>query len=257
MRSRSPSGSPVSRLILVGAVHGDPLGYARTQLCLHALQPDLLFVELSPYGKAFRSDNQAALQRTLHSNLSVAAGKHAMPLRRALGHPEIKAIRRQLALPFEYRAAFRYSRASGAGLFLVDDSSFSRRIIASWPEMLSAENLSLLLSLSRESRFAMTSLYDLAARRIRSEGPAVFDLAEAGTAEADPLWKLRERRMADAVRSVLWSRHCRKAVYLGGWRHLATGGNLPSLRELLGIGPSQCHLLDRGLLCSSATTEPL
>jgi hypothetical protein len=36
-----------------------------------------------------------------------------------------------------------------------------------------------------------------------------------------------------------------KPVYMGGWRHLTPGGDVPTLRDILNIPPAQCLLLDR------------
>ena len=232
----------------MGTVHADRHGFARTASLLGSLQPDLVFVELSPYGKTFRSNNRLALQRTLNHNLRAAAEKCGLLFKHALTHPEIKAVRRQIVLPFEYRAAWRYSRASGAELLLVDFSPFSREMISSWPEMLSSENLATLLSLPRDSRLAITKVYDLAAQGIRGESPTIAGIAEAGDAGTDPIWKKRERHMAGVIRSTLRTRHPKKSVHLGGWQHLTIGCRFSSLRELLRIDLFQCYLLDRGFL---------
>jgi hypothetical protein len=237
-----------SKLILVGTVHADRHGFARTARLLLSLQPDLVFVELSPFGKSFRSSNKVALQGILNHNLKEAAGKCGLPLKHALTHPEIQAVRRQIVLPFEYRAAWRYSRASGVELVLVDFSPFSRRMISSWPEMISSENMVTLLSLPRDSRLAITKVYDLAARGILGGSSIIAGIAEAGGAGTDPLWKKRERHMAAVIRSMLQSRHPKKSLHLGGWHHLTVGGCFSSLRELLRIDLCQCYLLDRGFL---------
>jgi hypothetical protein len=237
-----------SGLTLVGTVHADDQGFSRTECLLRSLQPDLFLVELSPYGKTFRSSNQVVMQEVLDRNLRVAAEKCRLPFKDALTHPEIKAVRRQIVLPFEYRAAWRYSRARGTELLLVDFSSFSRRMISSWPEMLSSENLATLLSLPRDSRLAITKAYDFAERGLRGESPTMACIAETSDPETDPFWNKRERHMAGAIRSALRKRRPMRPVYLGGWQHLTVGGRFPSLRELLGIDLRQCYLLDRGLL---------
>jgi hypothetical protein len=232
----------------VGTVHTDRHGFTRTTSLLRSLQPDLVFVELSPYGRTFRRSNQVALQGILNRNLMTAAGKCGVLFKQALTHPEIQAVRRQIVLPFEYRAALRYSQASGADLLLVDFSPFSRKMISSWPEMICSENLATLLSLPRDSRLAITKIYDLAARGIREESTTIAGITEAGGAGTDPLWKKREHHMAAVIRSTLRTRRPKKPVHLGGWQHLTVGGCFSSLRELLRIDHFQCYLLDRGFL---------
>ena len=132
----APARSPHDhfRLILVGAVHGDDRGFVRTARFLDSFQPDFIFVELSPYAKTFRERNQLTLQRTLSENLRIVSKQRGLLFKDALTHPEIKAIRRQLSLPHEYRAARHFVRATASGLALVDYSPLSRRMIQLWPE---------------------------------------------------------------------------------------------------------------------------
>jgi hypothetical protein len=238
----------MARLTLVGTVHGDHQGFARTACLLRLLQPDLVIVELSPYAKTFRDSNQISLQRTLNRNLRAAASGCGLPFGRALAHPEIKAIRRQLVLPFEYRAARRFSQASGSNLSLVDYSPFSRKMINMWPEMLSSTNLAFLLSLPRDVRPPVAKMYDWAAGTIRGKAHSPASMVERADAEAELIWEQREGRMAHLIRSILHRTRPLRAVHLGGWQHLAVGGSFPSLRELLGIELGQCYLLDRGFL---------
>ena len=246
----APARSPHDhfRLILVGAVHGDDRGFVRTARFLQSFQPDFIFVELSPYAKAFRERNQFTLQQRLNQNLRMAAKQCGLHFKDALTHPEIKAIRRQLSLPLEYRAARQFVRATEASLALVDYSPFSRRMIQLWPELLTSENLASLLRLPRDGRPEVARIYDLAARSIRGESPLLAGFVESEDDEPDSLWEKRERHLANAIRSTMQNLHPAKAVYLGGWRHLTPGGSFPSLRELLGIEISQCYLLDRGFL---------
>jgi hypothetical protein len=235
-------------LILVGTVHGDHRGFLRIMRFLQSFHPDLILVELSPYAKTYRDRNQVTLLRTLSQNLRIAAKQCGLLCKDALIHPEIEAIGRQLALPFEYRAARRFSRATGSCLALVDYSRFSRRMIRLWPELLTTENLASLLRLPRDGRPALTETYDLAARTIRAERLPIADIIESNDDQPDALWEKREHHLAASIRGLLQNHHPEKAVYLGGWRHLAQGGNFPSLRELLEIEASQCYLLDRGFL---------
>lgn len=232
----------------MGSVHGDERGFERTLRLLGSLQPDLVLVELSPYGKAFRNRQHHTLQRTLNHNLSLAANLTSLTFRQALRHPEIKAIRRQLALPFEYRAARRYSPATVSALALVDSSRFSRKMIESWQELLSVSNLASLLTLPEDGRLSPEESYERAARTIREVHPWLQHLSGNDSSGADPLWEERERYMAGRIRRVWEKSASRKVVYLGGWQHLVANGPFPTLRDLLGIDLKSCYLLDRGSL---------
>lgn len=239
---------PALPLTLVGGVHGDERGFTRTLRFLQTFQPDLVLVELSPYGKVFRERHQRALQRKLNENLAIAAGNTNLTYREALTHSQIRPIRRQLALPFEYRAARRFSRTTGNPFLLIDYSPFSRRLIGQWPELLSIANLSLLLTLPRDTRSTPDRTYDLAARTIRQTRPPMPNCPQHAGSGADVLWSEREQFLAARVRSALERFRPSRAVYLGGWQHLTAEGRFPSLRLLLGLEKTPAYLLDRGFL---------
>ncbi len=95
LRSKDPS-SP--SLILIGAVHGDPLGYARAFKLLRRLQPDLVTVEVSRFSLRYRERQESRWQRLLEQALEgLPAG--------AAGHLAIRRLAAQVALPFEVRVA--------------------------------------------------------------------------------------------------------------------------------------------------------
>lgn len=233
-------------LILVGSVHGDELGFQRAFSFLSAFRPEVVFVELSPYAKVFRDRHRSTLQQTLTLNLRNAARQCGLALREALSHPEIRAVRRQLALPFEYRAARRFAQATGSALSLVDYSPFSRELLELWPELVSKDNLALLLTLPHDHRLSSSRTYELAARAIGGADPLAAVLLGSRTSGMSPFMEKRERFMADRIRSVLKAQAPHKAAYLGGWEHLTVAGTSSSLRKLLGLEHTPCYLLDRG-----------
>jgi hypothetical protein len=162
-----------------------------------------------------------------------------------MSHPAVAAIRRQLALPFEYRAARCYVRSRGRTLHLVDDSRFSRKMITRWPRLLACDNLRTLLSLpAGGSRPSLAASY----RQARL-------VLEHGTTDSHPHWPAallpaagdaaRERYLAKQVRSALQGEPAGTTVYLGGWEHLVDRTHPPSLRHLLAVDGSRCLLLDR------------
>ncbi len=245
-----PDPAPLP-LILVGGVHGDRHGFRRTLHFLETFQPDLVLVELSPFGKSFRDRNRRTLQQTFAHNLLLAARHVHLSLREALLHPEIKVIRRQLALPFEYRAARRFVRNTGNRLALVDSSLFSRRMIAHWPELISSSNLSSLLLLAPDTRPTSAQTYERAAQLICQELTPPAFTGEWRWQTSDALWQRREQFLATRIRSTLRETAPWRATYLGGWQHLTGAGPSPTLRELLGLDRNSCWLLDRGFLQSS------
>jgi|GEM_PF-1070195 len=204
---------------LLGTVHGDPAGFAKLSRFLSRFRPDLLLVELSPYGRAFRARNGKALATLLSRRLKLAAARSGIPYRRALKHPRIRSIRRQLALPYEYRAARRYARRHGVPLVLVDDSAFSRRCIARWAELLAVDNLATLLALPEDEPDA-EALYAKALQRLRSQHPSFRGIASRSRQDQNPAWNRRERWLVEEACKAMEAFGPRRPLRIGGWEHL-------------------------------------
>lgn len=236
-------GSCTQRLQLLGTLHCDPEGYRKLSRFLHDHRPDLILVELSPYGLLYRKRHGAALLRTLRENLTWAASHAGVPASQANRHSEIVAIRRQLAIPFEYRASMKFASRCGSTLKLVDASPFSRKMIESWQDLISRENLLQLLSLPPR-RPDMERSYTQALQLIRGESPEHFSAARfVGRMQEARFWEERERGLAQAVIRELRTHRPLRPLYVGGWQHLAPGAGFPSLRDLLGIPGSSCRVL--------------
>lgn len=226
-------------LMLLGTVHSDRRGFARTRAFLETYGPDLVLVEISPFGVEFRKKHSVELRKTLRERVGIVDKKLGISHAAALRHSRIADIYRQFGLPFEYRAAATYAKKAAIEVLTVDSSDFSREWIATWPEMISEENIELLLGL--ESTAPRTSaLYARAAREIAEgpSGPALHG-TDAG------IWQKREEYMAAQMVSALERFHPARPVYLGGWWHLTWGGSVRTLREILGVLAGGCVLVDR------------
>lgn len=231
-------------LVLLGTVHSDPAGFRELCRFLDCHKPDCIFVELSPYALRFRLRQWRTLQRTLIQNLQQACTHGRVSWKDAIRHPEIVSIRRQIGLPSEYRAAARYAAQAGSKIFPVDYSRFSRKWLASWPELLSPKNLATLLSLPPTPR-SVSRIYDSAAVAMAGATPSSPEHTALHASHTDPLWAERELHMAKAIAILCKIFAPQKPVYLGGWWHLTPGRDVPTLRDILNIPPTQCLLLDR------------
>lgn len=238
-----PLPAAATLLVLVGTIHSDPQGYRRTRRLLERHSPDLIFVELSPYGLRYRQDNGSALWRTFSENLRLAARRLAVEPPKARRHRRIDAIARQIKLPFEYRAAAAYASRRGATVIAADSSEFSRQWIETWAELISAQNLEILLTMD-STPDPVSRQYDTAARLIRGDVPAPGTLSDKDFS----LWQDREEGLARNIRTGLFRNNPVRPLYIGGWMHLMSHGRLRSIRDLLGISLTRCFLLDRGPL---------
>jgi hypothetical protein len=235
-----------SRLLLLGTVHGDNRGMSRLRRFLAQVQPKLILLEMSPFARDFRTVHQRTHQRRLTIQLKRASAQCQMNWRKAFAHPEILAIRRQLALPFEYRAALQYIRQSDAKLVLVDQCSFSRQLIASWPELIAVNNLATLLSLPHQCATSRIRQAYRVAHLCLGDKTCVESLLFHHVAhQSESAWSEREQFIAKQVRMSMATLKDGSVLYIGGWQHLTALDNPPSLRTLLKVPAAQCHLLDR------------
>jgi hypothetical protein len=233
----------ILRLMLLGVTHRDPDGFRNLRRFLAGYQPDVILLEISPYAVALRRRRQVELQDAFRRNLEIASNNCGVVLKDALKHPEIMALRRQISLPFEYRAASAYTEKSGAALVFVDQSSFSWRLTALWRETTSVENLTSLLSISSPDPNAR-QMY-LKAHRSIERGVELHGQELKGELdETERLWARREYFMAKQIKRALLLHGPRKPLYIGGWQHLTLDARLPTLRGILGVTRRQCMLLD-------------
>ncbi len=232
-----PEEFRLRRLAALGTVHSDPDGFSKTLSFLEGYTPDLLLVEISEFALKFRHAHAAQLATIFVERLHAVSQKLDIPYASALEHPQIAAIFRQINLPFEYCASSAYAERTGAPLVPVDFSEFSRRWITTWPEMLSAANIEILLEMENNEA-PVATLYARAARRVY-EGET---FPEALHHDA-PLWQERERYMAQTITAALNRFTPERPLFVGGWWHLSRGGTIETLRELLSIDQSSCFLL--------------
>lgn len=234
--------SAAESLLLVGVVHLDPQGFGKALRFFQWYEPDSILVELSPFGYRFRRKHGKALRKTLQKNLKEAAGNSAITFSRARRHPAIRNIFLQLALPFEYRAATRYARTSGAMVTLVDSSRFSRHWIHFWPELLTADNLQKLLA-SPVAHQSPSNIYQTAHNLLLNQPGSTHFKARFKPGPDDDMWAQREHHLAARIRDILTRFRPRRPIYIGGWQHLTANACSPSLREILLLEPSRCCLL--------------
>jgi hypothetical protein len=234
-----------THLGLLGTVHGDPRGCKRLQRFLQGFKPDLLLVELSPFAWAIRKTYRHSLHRTLSENIRQAARVSNLDWRQAFAHPEVQAIRRQIAMPFEFRASHHYARTNNKWMVLIDRSDFSVALVSHWSELLSITNLTLLLSLpATRKRQSVANQYRRAHRLVHSPPPETDIPPRSAFGWPEGRWLDREFSLAERIRSIIDAIVPARCVYVGGWEHLGNLADPPSLRSILGVCVEQCHLLN-------------
>jgi hypothetical protein len=217
-------------LILIGAVHGDPRGYARAWGLLNHLRPELVTVEISPFSLRYRRRHGP------HWQWQLAQALAGLP-DGAAGHLAIQRLAAQVALPFEVRAARDYSRSLGVPWRALDLGAPARRHLPRYgPELLSPANLQALVTTPDGSFMEYVAAEFHRAQLTLARGPR------------RPLWSVtaetmrREEILARRLRR-LTTRY-RRVVHLGGWEHLVAWQDSPGLWRDLADLEARRMLLD-------------
>ncbi len=240
--AEDPLAECLAQTVFLGSVHGDPQGFRKTRAFLESCEPDVVLVEFSPFARVFRKRRLNSFRQRLWANIREAARRCGLETREAVRRPQIRAIMRQICYPFEYRASAAYSNRSQCRLLLVDYSPFSLKCLLGWPELVSAENLTQLLSMPDDRRPSIADIYETAARSIYNNTVGSAGLMELYRT-TDPLWEFRERFMAKQIRQALYILKPLRPLFIGGWWHLTNAGRIPTLRKILRLEPHQCRLL--------------
>ena len=224
-------GTRNSELILIGTVHGDPRGYERLAKLLERLRPEVVTVEISRFSVRYRGVWEGRWRRQLQKTLA------GLPPG-AAGHPAIRMIAAQIALPFEYRAARDYGRSNGAKCLPLDLGELSRRHLPRYGELLSPANLQGLLERQAEPQEALVAR----------------EFHRARLALDHPPWRLAGQKSPETLRreSFLARRLQRLAlkhgriVHLGGWQHLVPWRDGDGMRAWLKDQQPLIILADEG-----------
>lgn len=209
----------MENLVLIGTVHGDPRGYERVRRLLEWLRPDLVTVEISPFSLRYRRAREGRWRRQLQKTLAELPPE-------AQGHPAIRSVAAQIALPFEYRAARDYSRSNGITYLPLDLGEVARRHLPRYGrELLSPANLRALAGEPRDSLEDLVFREFHRARLALARPPWRLDLDNSPeTRRRERFWSMRLKRLV---------RQGGRIVHLGGWEHLVPWREGEGLRAWL------------------------
>jgi len=215
-----PKNLDSAALILIGTVHGDPLGYERVRRLLERLRPEVVTVEISRFSVRYRGAWEGRWRRQLNEALA------GLPPG-AAGHPAIQQVAAQIALPFEYRAARDYSRIYGAKCLPLDLGGLSRRHLSRYGrELLRPVNLRALIAEPQDS------LEDLVAREFRRARLALQRSPWRLAMDGSPETLRREFFVSRRLKRLAMKES--RVAHLGGWEHLVPwrdGGGMRSWLE--------------------------
>jgi len=234
-----------SYLFLIGTVHHDPRGYEKLAKLLAALQPDLITLELSPYGRGFRTKNQTRLFRRLLSWCKKARGinSHAdLSFESRLLSSPIQSLAYTLKYPFEFLAARDYAHICKVPFYCIDLSPVSRnRILLFKQEALSINNISVLLTKQDKTLQDSVDLCYKKAQHIWDAGSCMQKAAGTQhTADSE-----REKHMSRRIKNLVRRHPDKNLVHIGGWEHFtAHAGCTTMYEQLRDLEPKRVLLTD-------------
>jgi hypothetical protein len=214
--------------VLVGTVHYDPAGYDTLQRLLAALQPDIVTLEMSPYGRGFRTKNSRKLSLCIRAHTQTVQNldsgtKMILPA-------AVEQLLAAVAFPFEYCAAREYATACRVPLYCIDLSRISRRRLRLLKnEALTRRNIETLHALPDKNLLNSVNLcYKRAAAVWNKPGNRIRLFAAS-----DPTDSERDMHMSRRLRN-LCAKFPRKLIlHIGGWEHCANSDGPPNLYEFL------------------------
>lgn len=215
----------MARLTMIGTIHRDPHGFAHLWGALKRLSPDVISVEASPYGLKYRLQNRRTLRSLLIRGLREALSPTPLTFglcKQLLRTSGIGGIKAFIDLPYEYKASRAYAQKKGTPLYCLDLSSHSQELLQATEELLSLENLRVLIRLET-SALSERVTQERARARAALRSPMLIR----------PPSGVRERIMAKRLIGIIKRHPQADVVHIAGWEHLLSysGTLFDHLRE--------------------------
>jgi hypothetical protein len=216
--------NPQATVVLVGTVHRDPKGYAKLLRLLEQERPSIITVEISPYSRSFRAQQATALRARLRENLQKIGKERGRSLREMISQSAVLEIFLILTEPYEWRAAKVYADRHGIALMDIDLSGYAEDKLSHLLELISLENLRALLSLGSVDLARQVESQYARAQFLFTHPPSTWPTSEEVMG--------REAYMAEKIRGLVRQKNQRKALHIGGWKHII---ELPEGKSLFGL----------------------
>ncbi len=226
-------------LILIGTIHRDTNGIPRLMETLRRESPDIITLEMSEYGVAFRERNGFHLKQRLFDILRVLHEKSAQKGSEKRDRSQtpfeigtIRAILLTLELPFEFRAVKAYCERKRIPFRCIDLSKYSRaKLKTLQKEMITEDNLRKLMAFASLEPHEELRKQRTLARRLISQGTDQLFIEAFLKGRIENGMIDRDRYMSLRIKGILGN--YRKTLHVGGWEHLLDAPRVKTLYGLL------------------------
>lgn len=214
-------------LTLVGTIHRNPNGLPRLMETLERESPDIITLEMSEYGVAFRERNGFLLKERLfgivqglHEKSAHKEGEKHDKSYNPFEIGPIQAILLTLELPFEFIAVKTYCERKRIPFRCIDLAKYSRMKLKTLEkEMITEDNVrkTLAFAAALDPHEQLQQQRNLARMLISHDADQLFietflnGKSEDGTVH-------RDRYMSLRIREIL--KNDQKTLHVGGWEHL-------------------------------------
>lgn len=233
-------------LTLVGTIHRDPNGLGRLTETLERESPDMITLEMSEYGVAFRERTGPRLKGKL---FEILQGLHEKSTQQQKGKLHgfknpfevgaIQATLQTLELPFEFKAVKAYCEQARISFRCIDVSEYSRdKLKRLGDEMITEDNVRKILILDpMDPHEELRKQQTLARRLISQDADHRFIEAFLNGKMGDGMVP-RDRYMSLRIKELLKNQG--KTLHVGGWEHLLDDPGGKTLYGLLkGLRPQR------------------
>jgi len=215
-----------SKVILIGTIHlyeeSLPVLYNELKACA----PNAVTVEISRFSVDFRKRREDRWKSILERRISVLPHEKRSNARLSL-------LKRQIAIPFEWRAATAYGNIHGVPVIPIDVEDLSRKELPAWEQdLLSRENLELITG--EDIRSGVEEHFF----RVKKEADNVLSNPSKIPRPIhpvswldDPFWKNREYILFRRLKLV-YSLY-RRVIHVCGWMHIVRQSPWKTLADLL------------------------
>ena len=210
---------------MLGVIHGDRDGKVLLERWLDATGPDMVTLEFSHYGLAFRQALAGALRQKAREAIDELRAEGSR-----IEDAALDALFSYIDFPLEFTAASEYCDRRGAHLFLVDMDRFSSINLSRMDELIAKENLRMLL----ESDQCKGGRQKAMARLFFEKGIKTFPYTEE--------MRMRDRHMSERIGHLVKRHAPSRVVHICGWQHLGD-----PLGLYTALCPKKAFIYDKGL----------
>jgi hypothetical protein len=193
-----------NRLFILGVIHRDDRGAELLGEWLSGIKPDVITLEFSDYGLAFRKKRGMEYKKRLEKVLNKMKDN-----KESCNEDVLSGLLAYIAVPYEYEVLSGYAEEHNAPLHLVDMDDFSYLKLQKIDELFEESNIRQLI-IGEDG--APNSNEKAAARLFFEKGIKIFPYTEE--------MHTRDKHVCDRISALMKHYKHKQFLHVCGWQHL-------------------------------------